>query len=90
MPVTPQQLDINLGTVKNVEKVLQEAGVPVTRYFIMKTLAETGQATTAPRLEIALEYLVARELAAEGEKGIQWVHSGSESLRRAIAIGRRV
>ncbi len=83
-------VDVNVGTLRNVEEVLRGASVPVSRYFILEKLRNEGCSTNQPRLNVALAYLFDHELAIEGEKGIQWVHSGSASLRKAIASGRRV
>jgi hypothetical protein len=83
-------MDVNLGTVRNVEEVLRKASVPVTRYFILKGLKEQGHSTTQPRLNLALDYLIEKHLAFEGERGIQWTAADSDSLRRAAATGHRV
>jgi hypothetical protein len=82
--------DVNVGTLRNIEVVLREASIPVSRYFILKQLEQREQGTTQPRLNVALKYLFDHDLAMEGERGIQWAHSGSPNLRRALATGRRV
>lgn len=81
---------MNLGTVEAIEAVLREAGAPVTRYYIRRTLADMGRSTTPERLNRALEYLVRLELAFEGSKGLQWTASGSPSLRSAAIHGRKL
>ena len=86
----PPIVDVNLGTVRNVESVLQQASVPVSRYYILKHLKEKGHSTTQPRLNLALDYLIEKRLAFEGERGVQWTHSTSEGLRRSAATGKRV
>lgn len=83
-------VDVNLGTVEAVEAILRDAGVPVSRYFLRRKLAEQGRSTTPARLNRALSYLFRHELAIEGSKGVQWTHSGSVSLRRAALTGRRL
>ena len=85
-----QAVDVNVGTLRNVEEVLRGASVPVSRYYILQRLKESGRGTNQPRLNVAISYLVDHELAFEGERGLQWVQSGSASLRRAAATGRRV
>ncbi|MES2154501.1 MAG: hypothetical protein V4510_05130 [bacterium] len=85
-----QRVDVNVGTLHNVEEVLRAASVPVSRYFILERLKEAGRATNQPRLNVAIAYLCSHELAIEGERGIQWTQSGSAALRRAAAAGRRV
>jgi hypothetical protein len=85
-----QTVDVNVGTLRNVEQVLREASIPVSRYFLLKSLRGRGQGTTQPRLNVALDYLFEHDLAMEGERGIQWVRADSPSLHRAISTGRRV
>lgn len=84
------EVDVNLGTVEAIEAILREAGVPVTRYYLRKTLGEMGRSTTPERLNRALDYLLRLELAFEGSKGIQWVASGNAGLRAAAATGRKL
>lgn len=83
-------IDVNLGTVEAIEAILRDAEGPVTRYYIRQALSEAGRATTPARLNRALGYLIGHALAFEGSKGIQWTRSGSESLRRAALLGRRL
>lgn len=85
-----RDVDVNLGSVEAVEGILREASVPVSRYFIRKALADEGRSTTPARLNRILVYLIAHDMAVEGSKGVQWTLSGSESLRRAAAQGRRL
>lgn len=85
-----QAIDVNLGTVRNVEAVLREAGIPVSRYYILQRLKAKGASTNQPRLNLALDYLIEKEFVFEGSKGLQWTHSGSKSLQRAALLGRRV
>lgn len=90
MGVQMETLDVNVGTLRNVEEVLKAASVPVSRYFILQRLKEAGRATNQPRLNVAIDYLVEHDLAMEGERGIQWTRNDSASLGRATATGRRV
>ena len=85
-----RRVDVNVGTLRNVERILSEASVPVSRYYVLRELAKAGHGTTSPRLEVALEYLMDHDWVIDGSKGVQWVHSGSPSLQGAIATGRRV
>jgi hypothetical protein len=84
------KVDVNLGTVEAIEAILRDAEGPVTRYYVRAHLKQEGRSTTPARLNRALGYLFAHALAIEGTKGIQWTHSGSASLRRAIATGKRL
>lgn len=83
-------IDVNLGTVRNVEAVLRAASVPVSRYYILQRLKDRGASTNQPRLDLALDYLIEKEFVFEGSKGIQWTHSDSVELQRAAVLGKRV
>ena len=82
--------DVNLGTVQAVQAILEKAEAPVSRYYILKALAKSGHTTIQSRLNRALDYFFSLGLAIEGSKGIQWTHNTSESLRRAVATGKRL
>lgn len=86
----PTEPDVNLGTLLNVEAVLRHVSIPVSRYYLLKELERAGRGTTQNRLNVALKYLFDHEMAIEGERGVQWTHSRSASLARAVATGRRV
>ena len=60
----------------------------MSRNRLLDRLAESGHATTRQRLNRALAFFFDLGLAVEGSKGVQWTHSDSESLRRAVAKGR--
>lgn len=81
--------DVNLGTVELVEDLLRKAGVPVSRNWLLEQLEQSGHSTTRPRLNRALGYFFHLGVAIEGSKGVQWTHTDSESLRRALVLGRR-
>jgi hypothetical protein len=82
--------DVNLSTVELVESLLRRAGVPVSRNWLLEELERMGHSTTRPRLNRALDYFFRLGVAIEGSKGVQWTHTESESLRRAVALGRRI
>ena len=82
--------DVNLGTVELVEDLLRKAGVPVSRNWLLEQLERKGHSTTRPRLNRALGYFFHLGVAVEGSKGVQWTHTDSESLRRALVLGRRL
>jgi hypothetical protein len=82
--------DINLATVENIQALLQKAGVPVSRNWLLAELSKRGRTTSRPRLNRALDFFFGLGLAVEGSKGIQWTHSNSPSLQRARATGRRL
>lgn len=82
--------DVMLSTVERVQALLQDAEVPVSRNQLLQRLADHGHTTTRQRLNRALGHFFALELAVEGSKGIQWTHTTSEDLRRAVATGREL
>ena len=82
--------DVTLGTTEVVMSLLQEAGDPVSRNWLLARLKESGHTTTRARLNRALEFCFAHGLAVEGSRGIQWTHTTSPNLLRALAKGRRL
>ena len=83
-------VDIQVSTLERVEGVLQAAGGPVSKTYIHAKLKEAHAGTTPARLNRALQYLYDHRMIVSGSKGIQWTFSGSERLRRAAALGRRI
>jgi hypothetical protein len=82
--------DVTLSTVQHVRRLLEATSAPVSRNHLLERLAAQGHTTTRPRLNRALDFFFDLGLAVEGSKGIQWTHSGSASLKRAQAVGRRL
>jgi len=82
--------DIALSTVDRVRRVLESSRIPMSRNQVLDRLAASGHATTRQRLNRALAFFFDLGLAIEGSKGVQWTHTDSESLRRAVATGRRL
>jgi hypothetical protein len=70
--------------------MLQEAGDPVSRNWLLGKLKESGHTTSRARLNRALEFCFEHGLAIEGSKGVQWTHTTSPILLRALAKGKRV
>jgi hypothetical protein len=83
-------VDVQVTLLERVEQVLREAGEPVSRNYILGALKESGGSTNSPRLNRALQYLGDHKMVMEGSKGIQWTHSGSERIRRSVALGKRL
>ena len=92
MSVARQRMtpDITLSTAEEVRHLLEKAGVPVSRNWLLRELAASGHSTTRPRLNRALSFYLKLGVAVEGSKGLQWTHSDSPSLKRAQAVGRTV
>jgi hypothetical protein len=87
---TAIRVDVTLGTTEVVMSLLQEAGHPVSRNWLLERLKETGHTTSRARLNRALRFCLDLGLVVEGSKGMQWTHTTSPSLLRALAKGRRV
>lgn len=81
---------MTLGTTEIVMSLLQEAGDPVSRNWLLIRLRETGHTTSRVRLNRALKFCFEFGLAIEGSKGIQWTHTTSPSLLKSLAKGKRI
>jgi hypothetical protein len=82
--------DVNLSTAKKVRGLLEGVDHPVSRNWLLEQLAKKGHSTSRQRLNVVLEFFFDLGLAVEGSKGVQWTHSTSASLRRAVATGKRL
>lgn len=81
-------VDVNLSTVEAVQAILEKSPGPVSRNWILEQLKKGGRTTVRQRLNRVLRFFFGLGLAIEGSKGIQWTHSGSASLQRALSSGR--
>lgn len=88
--VAKPTVDIQVSTLERVERILQEAGEPVSKSYIHARLQDMNAGTTPARLNRALQYLYDHRMIVSGSKGFQWTFSGNEGLRRAAALGRRI
>lgn len=70
--------------------LLQKAGDPVSRNWLLVRLRESGHTTSRARLNRALGFCLEHGLAVEGSKGVQWTHTTSPSLRKAVSKGRHL
>jgi hypothetical protein len=70
--------------------LLQEAGDPVSRNWLLALLKETGHTASRARLNRALSFCFDHGLAIEGSKGVQWTHTTSPSLLRSLSKGKRL
>lgn len=82
--------DVTLGTTEVVMSLLQEAGDPVSRNWLLQRLKESGHTTSRARLNRALGFCIEFGLAIEGSKGVQWTHTTSPGLLRTLSKGRRL
>jgi hypothetical protein len=87
---SPKRVDVTLGTTEVVMSLLQEAGDPVSRNWLLDRLQESGHTTSRDRLNRALKFGFDLGLAIEGSKGIQWDHTTSPSLLKTLAKGKRI
>ena len=88
--LTTPRIDVTLGTTEIVMSLLAEAGDPVSRNWLLGRLKDSGHTTSRARLNRALAFCIEMGLAVEGSKGVQWTHTTSPSLLRALAKGKRV
>jgi len=85
-----ESVDVNLSTAELVQSLLEEAGIPVSRNWLLERLKHSGHSTTRSRLNRALSHYFKLGLAVEGSKGVQWTHNSSPELLLAIAKGKRL
>jgi hypothetical protein len=83
-------VDVNLSTAELVQSMLERAGVPVSRNWLLDQLKQAGHATTRPRLNRALKHYFRLGVAVEGSKGVQWTHNMSPRLLYALSVGKRL
>lgn len=74
----------NLSTMLEVEKVLKNADIPLSREEIKRRLPAKIMHQT---LNIILAYMENRGLIHAGQKGIIWTYNPSRKLRNAIEKG---
>lgn len=82
--------DVTLGTTEVVMSLLQEAGDPVSRNWLLDRLKESGHTTSRVRLNRVLRFCLDLGLVIERSKGIQWTHTTSPSLVASLAKGKRL
>jgi hypothetical protein len=83
-------IDVNLSTAELVQSILEEAGLPVSRNWLLARLHRLGHSTSRPRLNRILSHYFQLGLAVEGSKGLQWTHNMSPQLLYALANGKRL
>lgn len=74
----------NLSTMLEVEKVLKNAEMPLSKEEIKRRLPAKIMHQT---LNLILAYMENRGLILSGPKGIVWTYNQSPKLRRAIEKG---
>ena len=79
-----------LETIEYIRAALRCANVPVSRNWILRSLALWGHSTTRQSLNSALEFLAADGNVAEGSKGLIWVPEAPPELMEAIQAARRL
>jgi hypothetical protein len=82
-------VDVNLSTAELVESLLRDAGIPVSRNWLLDRLRRSGHATTRSRINRVLEHYFRLGLVVEGSKGVQWTHNMSPQLLHALGVGKR-
>jgi len=74
----------NLKTVLEVEKIIKESQLPLTRYKIIKKLNNKVMKST---LNVIISYLDNRGLILDGSKGIIWTFQSKDKLKERIKDG---
>ncbi len=74
----------NLKTVLEVEKIIKESQLPLTRYKIIKKLNNKVMKST---LNVIISYLDNRGLILDGSKGIIWTFQFKDKLKERIKDG---
>ena len=77
-----------LETLERVTRALESADGPVSRNWLLSTMAKWGHSMNRQSLNAALTFLDRMGKVAEGSKGIIWVPEASPQLRKIIREGR--
>ena len=77
----------NLKTVLDVEKIIKESELPLTRYKILKKLNNKVMKST---LNVIIEYLDSKGIILDGKKGIIWTYYPKQKLNKRIISGLEV
>lgn len=74
----------NLKTVLEVEKIIKESELPLTRYKIIKKL---NKKVMKPTLNVIIAYLDKRGLILDGSKGIIWTFQSKDNIKKRVKDG---
>jgi hypothetical protein len=74
----------NLKTVLEVEEVIKNAKLPLTRYQIIKKLKNKIMKQT---LNVIIDYLDNKGIIFDSKKGIFWTYQPKEKLDKRIKNG---
>ncbi|MDD4188367.1 MAG: hypothetical protein PHX04_06435 [Bacilli bacterium] len=77
----------NLKTILEVEKIIKESELPLTRYKIIKKL---NNKVMKPTLNVIILYLERRGLILDGSKGIVWTFQSKDKLKERVKDGLEV
>lgn len=77
----------NLKTILEVEKIIKESDLPLTRYKIIKKL---NNKVMKPTLNVIILYLERRGLILDGSKGIVWTFQSKDKLKERVKDGLEV
>jgi hypothetical protein len=77
----------NLKTILEVEKIIKESELPLTRYKIIKKL---NNKVMKPTLNVIILYFERRGLILDGSKGIVWTFQSKDKLKERVKDGLEV
>ena len=77
----------NLKTVLEVEEIIRNAELPLTRYKILKKLKNKIMKQT---LNVVIDYLDNKGIIYDSKKGIIWTYQSKEKLENRIKAGLSV
>ncbi|MDP2666630.1 MAG: hypothetical protein Q8P05_03970 [Candidatus Diapherotrites archaeon] len=70
-----------LKTVLLVEEILKEAKEPLSRYELLK---RAGNKIMRPTLDVIIEYFEKRFMVLDTPKGIIWVYTPKDRMKKLI------
>ncbi len=77
----------NLKTVLEVENIIKQSDLPLTRYKIIKKLKNKVMKQT---LNVVVDYLDDRGIIYDSKKGIIWTYQPKNELKERIKKGLEV
>ncbi|MFA7709161.1 MAG: hypothetical protein WCX82_03430 [archaeon] len=77
----------NLKTVLEVEEIIKNSEMPLTRYKILKKLKNKIMKQT---LNVVISYLDDKGIIYDSKKGILWTYQPKEKLEKRIKVGLSV
>jgi hypothetical protein len=77
----------NLKTVLEIEEIIKNTELPITRYKILKKLKQKVMKQT---LNVIIDYLEEKGIILDSKKGIIWTYIPKNKLKKKIINGLEV